>query len=90
MSEPSSRPFWKEPLAPYAQPRLTRSLLDIATSPVAYVLLSVAMYLLIPVSPLLALVLAVPAAGFLVRTFIVFHDCTHGRRGRGAARPAAV
>jgi omega-6 fatty acid desaturase (delta-12 desaturase) len=24
------------------------------------------------------LVLALPAAGFLVRTFVVFHDCTHG------------
>jgi acyl-lipid omega-6 desaturase (Delta-12 desaturase) len=90
VSEPSSRPFWKEPLAPYAQPRLTRSLLDIATSPVAYVLLSVAMYLLIPVSPLLALVLAVPAAGFLVRTFIVFHDCTHGSFMRSKRSNACV
>ncbi|MHB8492361.1 MAG: fatty acid desaturase, partial [Solirubrobacteraceae bacterium] len=30
------------------------------------------------VSVLLALALAVPAAAFLVRTFILFHDCTHG------------
>ena len=27
---------------------------------------------------LLTLALALPAAGFLVRTFVVFHDCTHG------------
>jgi omega-6 fatty acid desaturase (delta-12 desaturase) len=27
---------------------------------------------------LLVLVLAVPAAGCLVRTFVVFHDCAHG------------
>ena len=29
-------------------------------------------------SYLLTLALVIPAAGFLVRTFIVFHDCTHG------------
>ncbi len=30
------------------------------------------------VSYLLVLLLAVPAAGFLVRTYILFHDCAHG------------
>ena len=29
------------------------------------------------VSPLLAVALAIPTAGFLVRVFVVFHDCTH-------------
>jgi omega-6 fatty acid desaturase (delta-12 desaturase) len=43
-----------------------------------YVLLTVAMYLLLDVSYLLVLALAFPTAGFLVRTFIVFHDCGHG------------
>jgi omega-6 fatty acid desaturase (delta-12 desaturase) len=65
-------------LAGYAQPRLSRSLLDIATSVVPYLALSVVMYLMLSVSDLLTLALALPAAGFLVRTFIVFHDCTHG------------
>jgi len=36
------------------------------------------MYLALDVSYLLTLALAIPAAGFLVRTYIVFHDCTHG------------
>jgi omega-6 fatty acid desaturase (delta-12 desaturase) len=30
------------------------------------------------ISYVLVLALAIPAAGFLVRTFIVFHDCAHG------------
>ena len=30
------------------------------------------------VSPLLAVALVIPTAGFLVRVFVVFHDCTHG------------
>lgn len=72
------RPYWREALAPYARPHLGRSLLDLATSVVPYLALSVAMYLAIRVSDLLVLVIAVPTAGFLVRTFVVFHDCSHG------------
>jgi omega-6 fatty acid desaturase (delta-12 desaturase) len=36
------------------------------------------MYALLGVSTPLAIALVVPVTGFLVRTFIVFHDCTHG------------
>jgi omega-6 fatty acid desaturase (delta-12 desaturase) len=75
---PPEHPFWREALAPYAQPRLGRSVLDLATSVVPYLALSVAMYLALGISYLLVLAIAIPAAGFLVRTFIVFHDCTHG------------
>jgi acyl-lipid omega-6 desaturase (Delta-12 desaturase) len=48
------------------------------TSVVPYVALSVLMYLSLDVSVWLTLGLAIPAAGFLLRTFILFHDCTHG------------
>ncbi len=74
----SQRPFWSDDLAPYAQPRLGRSLLDLATSVVPYLALSALMYFALKVSYLLVLLLAIPAAGFLVRTFILFHDCSHG------------
>ncbi len=70
--------FWRERLAPYAQPHLGRAVVDVATSLVPYLLLTAGMYLLVPVSTVLVLVLALPAAGFLLRTFIVFHDCAHG------------
>ena len=36
------------------------------------------MYLSLSVSPVLTVALAIPAAGFLVRVFVVFHDCAHG------------
>jgi omega-6 fatty acid desaturase (delta-12 desaturase) len=75
---PSERPFWREALDPYAQPHLGRSLTDIATSVVPYLALCVAMYLALGTSYLLVLAIAIPAAGFLVRTFILFHDCSHG------------
>jgi acyl-lipid omega-6 desaturase (Delta-12 desaturase) len=74
----SARVPWREALAPYARPRLERSLLDIATSVVPYLALSVGMYLLLDVSYLLVLALAIPTGGFLLRTYIVFHDCAHG------------
>ena len=74
----TDRPFWREDLAPYAQPHLGRSLLDLLTSVVPYLALSYVMYLALGTSYLLVLAIAIPAAGFLVRTFILFHDCTHG------------
>jgi acyl-lipid omega-6 desaturase (Delta-12 desaturase) len=67
-----------ETLAAFAQPSLRRSLLDILTSIVPYLAASVAMYFALQISYLLVLALALPTAGFLVRTFIVFHDCAHG------------
>jgi omega-6 fatty acid desaturase (delta-12 desaturase) len=70
--------FWRECLAPYTEPRIRRGVLDLATSVIPYLALTAAAYALLPVSYWFALVLAVPAAGFLLRTFIVFHDCTHG------------
>ena len=69
---------WNETLAPYARPNPRRSALDLATSVVPYIALWVLMYLSLSVSYWLTLALAIPAAGFAVRSFIVFHDCTHG------------
>ncbi|HEX8073406.1 MAG TPA: fatty acid desaturase [Thermoleophilaceae bacterium] len=69
---------YRELLAPYARPRLGRSLVDIATAVAPYLGLSAAMYLALDVSYLLTLAIAVPAAGFLLRTYILFHDCSHG------------
>ena len=77
----SSRPegaFWRETLAPYARPHLGRSLLDLSTSVVPYLALSYLMYLSLGTSYLLTLAIAIPTSGFLVRTFILFHDCSHG------------
>ena len=71
-------PTWGRVLAPYTEPDMKRTVLDIATSAVAYIALTVVMYLALDVSYWLVLVLAIPAAGFLERTYIMFHDCTHG------------
>jgi acyl-lipid omega-6 desaturase (Delta-12 desaturase) len=68
---------WREQLSPYAVPDSRRAALGLATSVIPYLGLSAAIYLLLGQS-LLALLLGIPAAVFLVRSFIVFHDCSHG------------
>jgi len=62
----------------YARPHLGRSLLALATSVVPFIGMWALMYWALQVSYLLVLVLAVPTAGFLLRTYIIFHDCAHG------------
>ena len=75
----STRPVWRDSMAPYERPSWGRGLLDLATSVVPYVALSVLMYVSFgEVTYWATLALAIPTGGFLMRTFIVFHDCTHG------------
>jgi omega-6 fatty acid desaturase (delta-12 desaturase) len=78
MSHPANRQIGPEALAAYARPRLGRSLLEIMTSVVPYLAASVLIYVTRDVSLLLTLALVLLTAGFLVRTFVVFHDCAHG------------
>lgn len=74
----AERPFWREALAPYARPDRRRSALCLATSVVPYLAFSALMYMALGISYVLTLALAIPTAGFLIRTYIVFHDCAHG------------
>ena len=62
----------------YARPDVWRSVFALATSVVPFVALWVLMYAALQVSYLLVLALAIPTAGFLLRSYILFHDCTHG------------
>lgn len=71
-------PSLRETLAPFARPRAGLGWLAVATSAVPYLVLSVVIYLTLGVSPALTIALAILAAGFLVRVFVMFHDCTHG------------
>ncbi len=71
---------WQQVLAPYARPDRRRSTLDVVTSVLPYVAIWALMYVLLARGtpyPLI-LPLTVVAAGFLVRSYIVFHDCAHG------------
>ena len=64
--------------APYLGPDTARSVLQLTGTAVAFVGLWILSYLALQVSWLLTLALAVPTAGFLVRLFMIQHDCGHG------------
>jgi omega-6 fatty acid desaturase (delta-12 desaturase) len=74
----NGRAPWRETLAPYAKASPMRSAGDILTSAVPYIAMSIVVYFVMKTSLALALLLEIPTAGFLLRTYIVFHDCAHG------------
>jgi omega-6 fatty acid desaturase (delta-12 desaturase) len=68
---------WRAAVAPYEGPILRKSLIQVANSFLPYTVIWLAMYASLSVSYWLTLLLAIPAAGFLVRIFIIAHDCGH-------------
>jgi omega-6 fatty acid desaturase (delta-12 desaturase) len=62
----------------FARSDTKRSIWQIVNTLVPYVALWVLMVLSLDISYWLTLLLAIPAAGFLVRLFIQFHDAGHG------------
>ena len=81
---------WRRVLAPHMQPRLGLALLDVATSVAPYLALIAVMFYVSTIWYPAVLLLAIPAAGFLLRTFIVFHDCAHGSFVRSKRANAIV
>lgn len=75
---PANPRSWKEAVARYQRPARWRGLWQIANTVLPYLALWWLMDRSLAVSFWLALPLAVLAGGFLVRIFIIFHDCTHG------------
>jgi len=68
----------REAVAIFARPIRTRGLLQLVTSFGPFLAGCAAMYLVFPISYLFTLALAIPTGAFLVRVFIVQHDCGHG------------
>ena len=75
---PSSMADWRAMVAPYQHPDVRRSLWQVVTTLAPLAIAFVLMYLSLAWSYWLTLVLMVPTAGLLVRTFIIMHDCAHG------------
>lgn len=74
----SENAAWKQVVARYQQPSVGRAIWQVVNTLVPYGLLWYLMYLTVSVSYWLVLPLAILAGGFMVRTFIIFHDCGHG------------
>ena len=70
--------LWKETLSPYFGPDNRRSAGQVTVSAVLFTGTWALMYWSLSVGYWLTLILAVPAAGFLMRLFMIQHDCGHG------------
>src|SRR6187399_1609009 len=68
---------WVLALAKYRDPSLVRSLFELAVTLVPFVLLWSLAWASLSVSYWLALGIAVLNGGFLVRIFVIQHDCGH-------------
>src|SRR3546814_17312278 len=82
----------KDAAAPFQSPMLVESLGQFASSFGGFLCTCAAMYLVVGLSYWITLPLAVVAAGFLVRIFIIQHDCGHGSffRSRLANHPLGL
>lgn len=69
---------WQSIIMAYSKPRISRSVWQIINSLGPYIILWICAVLLLKISPWLAIPPILLATGFLVRIFIIFHDCGHG------------
>jgi omega-6 fatty acid desaturase (delta-12 desaturase) len=76
--QPSGSPFWKDVVAKYQKPAPWRAIWQVVNTLVPYAALWVLMYFAVAVSWWLAVPLAILAGAFVVRIFIISHDCGHG------------
>ena len=75
---PANLRQWPGFLARYRDPDTTRSAIELAVTIVPLLALWTVMWASPQLHPLIRLVLSIPAAGFLVRLFMIQHDCGHG------------
>ncbi len=74
----SDNAAWKAVVAKYQKPTVARSLWQVANTIIPMILLWAAMYYTVSYSIWLTIPLIILTGGFMVRTFIIFHDCGHG------------
>ncbi|MCF6306245.1 MAG: fatty acid desaturase [Rhodobacteraceae bacterium] len=77
-SRPDQARNWVRILAKYREPNTGRSIFELSVSILPFFGLSALAYLALPVSYWLAFAIALLNGGFLVRLFIIQHDCGHG------------
>lgn len=79
---PFARP-WRDLVRPYARPCTRRSLIQITTTLTLFLATTAGLLYGVQREIWAAFILTVPAAAFLVRLFIIQHDCGHGSFFKG-------
>jgi omega-6 fatty acid desaturase (delta-12 desaturase) len=77
-AKPISEQDWARTLAAYRTPRLKRSLFELLVTAGPFLVLWFAMLVGVKFGHWPSLLLALPTAAFLVRLFMIQHDCGHG------------
>jgi omega-6 fatty acid desaturase (delta-12 desaturase) len=85
---PIASAHWPAAIAPYQKPDLWRSSWQLLNSIVPYLVLWYAAYRLLELSWWATLGVSVLAAAFLIRVFVISHDCGHGSFFRSKAANA--
>ncbi|MBC5635446.1 fatty acid desaturase [Ornithinibacillus sp. BX22] len=67
----------RKSVTPYAKSNTKTSIIQILNTIIPFILLWFLAYQSLSISIWLTIALSIIAAGFVVRTFIIFHDCTH-------------
>ena len=81
MSRPVAPPAgadWRRAVEPFIGPDARRASFQLVTTLGLLALVVTAIHFALGWSTLVALLLTLPAAGLIVRTFIIMHDCAHG------------
>jgi omega-6 fatty acid desaturase (delta-12 desaturase) len=83
---------WEKIVLKYAQPDLRKSIWQIINSLVPYILMWFLLYKSLVYPYWVTILLSLLASGFLIRIFIIFHDCGHGSffRSRRANKIAGI
>jgi acyl-lipid omega-6 desaturase (Delta-12 desaturase) len=69
---------WQKMVMKYNRPELRKSIWQIFNTLVPYILMWFVMFKSLEYPYWVTLLLSIPAAGLLIRLFIIFHDCGHG------------
>jgi acyl-lipid omega-6 desaturase (Delta-12 desaturase) len=96
VQDPTETRALAELLARYRQANNARGIFELMITAVPFFVIWALMLIVVVRGHWICLLLAVPAAGLLVRLFMIQHDCGHGRssaavlRTIGSAEPSAL
>jgi acyl-lipid omega-6 desaturase (Delta-12 desaturase) len=77
-TNPEGKVSWQKTVAAYTRPSLRRSIWEISNTLIPFFVLFYISMRSVEISLWVTVPLSILTTGFMVRTFIIFHDCGHG------------
>jgi omega-6 fatty acid desaturase (delta-12 desaturase) len=76
--DPRDSKYWLQMVKPYCGPETAKSIQQLSITLLIFFSLWTLCYLCLSMSYILCLIVSIPTAAFLVRLFMIQHDCGHG------------